>query len=213
LLTIWPTQITKSWSERLVVPLIAFAILGYLPVLPVYYTRWPIFAAANGQCLLFTRSAYQQCGGHAAVRGNVVEDVGLAQRVKKVGLRLRMADGNRLVSCQMYPGGWSQVRAGFAKNILAGHGYSVPFLLLSTVFHWLVFILPWVWLFFGGGEFALGLGLAGVLLRALTAAYSHQRILDALLMPLSVVLMTRIALQSITWHYTGSAAWKGRAIN
>jgi hypothetical protein len=27
------------------------------------------------------------------------------------------------------------------------------------------------------------------------------------------VLMTRIALQSITWHYTGSAAWKGRAIN
>ena len=49
LLTVWPTQITVSWGERLVVPLMAFAILGYLPVLPVHYTRWPAFAAANGQ--------------------------------------------------------------------------------------------------------------------------------------------------------------------
>lgn len=213
LLTIWPTQITETWGERLVVPLMAFAILGYLPVLPVHYTNWQAFAAANGQCLLFTRAAYQEIGGHAPVQDNIIEDVALARQIKKAGLPLRMADGNRLISCQMYPGGWPDVRDGYTKNILAGHEGSVFFLLISTIFHWLVFVFPWVWWPFGGGVFALGLGLTSLLLRALTAAFTHQRLLDALFMPISVVLMTRIAFQSIAWHYKGSGSWKGRPVN
>ena len=212
LLTVWPMQITSSWGERLVVPLMSFAILGYLPVLPVHYTPWSAFAAANGQCLLFTRQTYQEIGGHAAVWENVVEDVALARRVKRVGLRIRMADGNRLVSCRMYPGGWSEVRDGFAKNILAGHGNSALFLLVSTAFHGLIFILPWVWWIFGGDWLVLLLGLIGVLLRALTAVFTHQRIRDALFMPLSVLLMTGIAFRSILWHHRGDAVWKGRPI-
>ena len=225
LLTTWPTQQTYSWGERLVVPLINFAILSYLPIIPVHYTPWRAFAAANGQCLLFSKSAYRKIGGHAAVRDQVVEDVALARRVKrlvrarsndKVAWRryfsssLRMADGNQLVSCRMYPQGWSQVRDGFSKNILGGHGNSIAFLLASTVFHWLVFIVPWVWLFFGGDWWALGLGFTGIMLRGLTAAFTHQRIFDALWMPLSVVLMTDIALHAVIWHYSGTANWKGR---
>jgi chlorobactene glucosyltransferase len=212
LLTVWPSQITESWSERLVVPLIAFVILGYLPVLPVHHAPCSVFAAANGQCLLFTHTAYELSGGHATVREKILEDVALARQVKKMGLRLRMADGNRLVSCHMYPGGWPQVRDGFAKNLLSGHGNNLPFLLISTVFHWLVFVIPWIWWVFGGGWFALILGLTGVLLRGLTAAFSHQRILDALLMPLSVVLMTEIAFRSIAWHFQSRATWKGRSL-
>ena len=236
LLTVWPTQLTTSWGERLVVPLIAFAIMGYLPILPVHYTPWSAFAAANGQCLLFTRSAYQQIGGHAAVRNNVVEDVALSRQVKTIVLpkqsaakskelwhvfgRIRhyfrsplsMSDGNRIVSCQMYPGGWLQARNGFAKNILAGHGNQPVILLVSTIFHWLIFVIPWFWWFAGGSWWALGLGLSGLLLRAITAAFTNQRIFDALLMPLSVVLMTDITLHAIIWHYTGSATWKGRPL-
>jgi chlorobactene glucosyltransferase len=168
LLTVWPTQHTETWAERLVVPLMSFAILCYLPILPVHYTNLPAFAAANGQCLLFRRGAYEQVGGHTAVHHNVIEDVALAKTIKSHGLRLRMADGNRLVSCRMYQN-WPEVRAGFAKNILAGHGGSAPFLLLSTIFHWLVFLFPWVWfaatlnvwpliLGLGGGDFAGGNG-------------------------------------------------------
>jgi chlorobactene glucosyltransferase len=225
LLTTWPTQLTHNWGERLVVPLINFSVLGYLPILLVHYTPWRTFAAANGQCLLFSASAYQKIGGHAAVRDQVVEDVSLARRVKALihtrpggttGWRdalsspLRMADGNWLVRCRMYPQGWPQVRDGFSKNILGGHANSVAFLLASTVFHWLIFIVPWVWLFFGGGWWALGLGVTGIMLRGMTAAFAHQRVLDALWMPLSVVLMTDIALHAISWYYSGKATWKGR---
>ncbi|MCA9982163.1 MAG: glycosyltransferase, partial [Anaerolineales bacterium] len=53
LLTVWPTQLTNSWAEKLVIPLMKFSIISYLPHLAVNHFPWPIFAAANGQCLLF----------------------------------------------------------------------------------------------------------------------------------------------------------------
>jgi chlorobactene glucosyltransferase len=211
LLTVWPTQQTEAWPERLVVPLMAFAIFCYLPILPVHFTNWPAFAAANGQCLLFRRTAYDKVGGHAAVRNNVIEDVALAKAIKSHKLRLRMADGNRLVGCRMYQN-WPEVRAGFAKNILAGHGNSIPFLLLSTLFHWLIFLFPWVWFGVTLDVWPLVLGLVGVLLRGGTAVFTRQRPLDALFMPISVLLMSRIAYQSIQWQRRGTAEWKGRIL-
>ncbi|MCB8969021.1 MAG: glycosyltransferase [Ardenticatenaceae bacterium] len=212
LLTIWPTQLTHTWAERLTVPNIALAILAYLPILPVHFTNWSAFAAANGQCMAFRREAYDAIGGHAAVRDNIVEDVALARRIKQAGRRLRMADGNRLITCRMYDS-WAAVRNGFAKNILAGHGNNVPFLLASTLFHWLVFLFPWIWLAVTGSVWAWVLVLVSVGVRLGTAVFTHQRPLDAILMPISVLLITRIAAQSIWWHYHGGPQWKGRTAN
>ena len=211
MLTVWPTQTTISWGERLVVPLMALAILAYLPVLPVHRTHSPLFAAANGQCLLFRRSAYTAIGGHTAVSDHIVEDVALARLIKNHGLNLRMADGNGLIGCRMYQN-WGEVTGGYAKNILAGHGNSILFLGVSTLFHWLIFIWPWLWVLTGGGVAAVGLGLAGIGLRAVTAVFSRQRWLDALLMPISVGLMTRIAAQSVWWRWRGGGQWKGRTV-
>lgn len=236
LLTVWPTQYTYTWGERLVVPLMALVILAYLPLPLVHHTPWPAFAAANGQCLAFRRRAYQTTGGHAALRNNVLEDVNFARRIKSFGLRLRMVDGAGLVSCRMYQD-WPAVRDGFAKNILAGYGNNVFFLVLAGVFHWLVFLLPWLLLPFmildlpTGGftiydfgltihyssfiiqNFLLSLIGLGICLRILTAAVTRQRLGDALLMPISVLLMTRIAVQSIWWHWRyGGPKWKGRVI-
>ena len=53
---------------------------------------------------------------------------------------------------------------------------------------------------------------AGLAIRALTAAYTRQRVGDALLMPLSVLLMTWIAVQSVWWRWRGQGQWKGRAV-
>ncbi|MCB9008970.1 MAG: glycosyltransferase [Ardenticatenaceae bacterium] len=211
LLAIWPTQQTKSWAERLVVPLLGFVILCYLPILPVHYTRWAAFSAANGQCLLFRRTAYDRIGGHAAVRHNVIEDIALAKQIKRAQLRLRLADANRLVSCRMYQT-WAEVRAGFAKNILAGHGNSLLFLLLSTVFHWLVFVLPWLWFALTLDAWPLILLVGGVLLRLGTAVFTRQRPRDAIFMPISVLLMSWIAIQAIWWRYRGTTEWKGRIL-
>lgn len=217
--TVWPTQITETWGERLVVPLMSMVILAYLPAALVHGTPWPAFAAANGQCLAFRRRAYDAVGGHAAVRSSIVEDIALARLAKQRGFRLRMIDGAGLVTCRMYTS-WAAVRAGYAKNIIAGYGDSVVFLALATVFHWLVFLWPWVWLALGWAFPALEgwptlpllLVALGVGVRGLTAAFTRQRMADALLMPVSVLAMTVIAAQALWWRWHGGPQWKGRTL-
>ena len=211
LLSVWPTQQTVTWGERLTVPLIAMVIMGYLLIVMTHYAPLAIFGAANGQCMLWRRSAYDKIGGHEAVANNVLDDVSQARLVKQADLRLRMADGNGLVQCRMYDS-WPAVRDGFAKNILAGYG-SAAALVLATIFHWVVFLLPYVWLFdvnlrlYGLLAIAMAFGI-----RALSAAATHQRIRDSLLMPVSVLLMTRISVQALRWNVSGGPRWKGRVI-
>ncbi|MFN8530030.1 MAG: glycosyltransferase [Anaerolineae bacterium] len=219
LLTVWSTQTTVTWGERLIVPLMALVILGYLPVLLTNRTRWQSFAAANGQCLAFRRSAYEAIGGHAAVRSAIVEDITFARRVKAKGMRLWMADGAGLIACRMYRN-WRQVRDGYAKNIIAGYG-GVIGLLLGTLFHWIVFLLPPILLLISliqpltplSPYWEAALTVMGIGVRALTAAATHQRVIDALWMPVSALLMTRIAAQALYWQIRfGGPQWKGRTI-
>lgn len=220
LLTVWPTQITQSWGERLTVPLMALAVLAYLPVQLAHDFYHPLAAAANGQCMAFSRSAYVASGGHAAVRGAIVEDVQLARRIKAAGLHLRMADGAGLVQCQMYAGGRAAID-GFTKNILAGHGNRLSLVALSTLFHWSLFLLPWLWLALGWAwplpgwpAWPLLLVAASVTVRGLTAYVTRQRVADALLLPISVLIFTFIAARAVWWrvHY-GGVYWKGRVIH
>ncbi len=218
MLTVWPTQETITWPERLVVSLMALAIVGYLPVVAVNHTSWTPFAAANGQCLMFRRKIYREIGEHRIARNQIVEDVYLARRTKAKGYKLYMVDGQSQVRCRMYHD-WKTVRDGFAKNILAGHGNSLIFLALSTVFHWSLFVFPWLWLIAAlvTGHpliWPLMLVALGVGVRALTAAMTQQRIGDALFMPVSVFLMTLIAWRSVWWHIRlGGPVWKDRTIN
>jgi chlorobactene glucosyltransferase len=220
MLTVWPTQKTLSWAERLVVPLMNFVLLAYLPELCVRFIPWTIFAAANGQCLVFKRSSYQLIGGHQQVRKEIVEDVALARECKRKGQKLVMLLGDGLIGCRMYRN-WDEVRQGFAKNILAGHLNSPAFLLASAIFHWSLFILPWLWLFTGWAVdlgsgwpwFPLVLISLGLGCRALTARTAGNKMRDAILMPVSVCLLTVIAGQSLWWNYRhGGPRWKGRQI-
>ncbi len=217
LLTVWSTQITITWGERLIVPLMAWVILGYLPAPAVHHTPFEALAAANGQCLAFRRAAYDRVGGHEAVRAAIIEDITFARLIKRAGLRLRMADGAGLIACRMYDG-WRAVRDGYAKNIMAGYG-GVIALLLATVFHWLILIVPPVWLALGWiapspwyPALPLALTLLAISIRALTAAITRQRLIDALLLPISALLMTVIAFRAWVWHVRGAPMWKGRAL-
>ncbi len=217
LLTIWPTQISLTWGERLVVPLMALAIQAYLPILAVHHLPWKIFAHAMGQCLLFKRAAYQQIGGHKTIKSAIVDDMAFAYAIKSHKLRLRAAEGNGMIQTRMYHN-WPEVRAGFAKNILAGHGGSLIFLFFSTLFHWWMFVVPWLLALQYSVSDLQSIGipitfaLLGVLTRALTASVTQQRVKDALLMPISVILMTIIAAQAVRWHISGGPQWKGRAL-
>jgi len=219
LLTVWPTQITVTWSERLVVPLMSFILLAYLPIAWAHDARMRAAVAANGQCLLFRRAAYLGINGHHHVRSSVLDDVHLAYAVKQAGYRLRMVDGGGLISCRMYHG-WQSVIEGYTKNILAAHGSSTPGLLVSTLLHLGIFVAPfplllWTWFnaplwvaLWAAVLIALGMGIRG-----LTAHTAGLRVRDALLMPISVLILAAIALHAIWARYRhGGPSWKGHRI-
>lgn len=220
LLTIWPTQITQSWIERLTVPLMAMAVMSYLPLWLAHDFYHPLAAAANGQCMVFQRLAYAAIGGHTAVRNAIVEDVQLAQKIKAAGLHLRMADGAGMVLCHMYEGAQAALD-GYTKNILAGHANHIGLLALSTFFHWSLFLLPWFWFLFGQAWplpgwpwWPLVLMVTGVAVRGLTAHATRQRVGDALTLPISVLIFTAIAARALWWRLRyGGVIWKGRLIH
>ncbi|MCA9946808.1 MAG: hypothetical protein KC449_25180, partial [Anaerolineales bacterium] len=54
--------------------------------------------------------------------------------------------------------------------------------------------------------------VGGVLLRLGTAVFTRQRPRDAIFMPISVLLMSWIAIQAIWWRYRGTTEWKGRIL-
>lgn len=212
LLTVWPTQETVTWSERLVIPLMGFSILAYLPALAVHHSPWPVFAAAIGQCLLFRRAAYDEIGGHAAIKSAILDDMAFAYAIKRHNLRLRCAEAAGFIVTRMYQN-WAQVRDGYAKNIIAGHGDSLAFLAFSTIFHCWMFIAPWLWATLSGGQLLpILFTLLGVSTRLLAAKFTGQRLRDAFLMPVSVILMTIIALRAVQWRLIGGGQWKGREI-
>ncbi len=81
---------------------------------------------ANGQFMLFTRAAYDEVGGHEAVRGRVAEDLALAQLLFERGKRTMVALGLNLLSTRMY-GSLGEIVRGWMKNIYAGGLDAAPF--------------------------------------------------------------------------------------
>jgi chlorobactene glucosyltransferase len=94
----------------------------------------PVKAIANGQYILVSRAAYDALGGHAALAGEIVEDVAFARRLKEDGrFRYLLLGGHELASVRMYrslPEIWS----GFTKNIYFGAGGDLRALAGAVVF-------------------------------------------------------------------------------
>ena len=110
-----PRQIVRGLVQRALMPLV-FADLAATYAPAKVNDPASRVAAANGQFLLVRREVYDKIGGHAAVKGAVLEDVELAALVKrrKLGLRFRYAP--EAVAARMYRSFGAMVE-GWTKNL------------------------------------------------------------------------------------------------
>ena len=115
LVSLLPELRCETFWEEVVQPLGGITLMQSFP-LHLVHTRLSRLAFANGQSILIRRSAYEQAGGHQAVRDRFVEDIGLARRVKDLGFAIRVAlIREQLVTCRMYSSlgqlvrGWSRI--------------------------------------------------------------------------------------------------------
>jgi cellulose synthase/poly-beta-1,6-N-acetylglucosamine synthase-like glycosyltransferase len=115
LLSLTSRQLTGSLWERVIQPVVFGLLDQWFPLTRVSDPASPV-AAANGIFILVARDVYEAVGGHRAVAGEVLEDVGLARRVKATGARIAFVDGADLVAARMYTS-LGEIRRGWTKNL------------------------------------------------------------------------------------------------
>jgi chlorobactene glucosyltransferase len=218
LLTGIPYEETVTWAEKLVLPVLPWAILSFLPLGLAYRWRRPSFTAANGQFMLFRRESYDSIGGHAMVRDSVVDDMALVRLVAKQGMKWRLFDMTDLIRCRMYRSA-REVFDGLSKNLFGIFGYRlVPFL----------FVWIWLGVVFFGPLVVLGLAAFGVVTSAFSVVAAGCAVLlglvlwgmantkfrfgwwVSLLYPATVMLSIAIAFRSLVLVASRQARWKGR---
>lgn len=212
----FPRQETASPLECLLLPLIHFVLLSYLPLAGMRALSMPGFAVGCGQFLMVRREAYRTSGGHAAIRATMHDGLLLPHLFRRHGLRTDIADLTHLATCRMYHNA-SEVWRGLEKN--ATEGMAMP-----------IRILPFTFLLFCGQILPLLLaisvviapasyshGARSLILAALAASFVprllsvwkyRQSLYSALVHPLGVgvllvlqwyALLRKIAGQQVTW--------------
>lgn len=220
LLTAFPRQEVISWGERLVVPVISWAIFTLVPLRLASRWRRPEFSITIGQLMLFRKSAFDATGGCEVVRQEVVDDVALGRRIIAGGYRWGLLDGTAEVTCRMYQGFWEAVE-GFTKNAFAFFDCRVFPCLLVCLWIGLAFLEPPLALFsrYLGApltRFPTNLAIVAVVQSLILWHVAFRRlrlpIYLAVLYPISLTLFILIILRSMVFTMTGQARWKGRSL-
>jgi glycosyltransferase involved in cell wall biosynthesis len=215
----FPRQETGTWMEWLLLPLIHFVLLGFLPMDRMRKGTDPAFAAGCGQFLMVERGAYFAAGGHAEIKATMHDGLLLPKLLRQHGFRTDLADLTALARCRMYRNA-GQVWQGLAKNATEGiaapvrilpislvlaMGQIVPYLLLAAILlgrqvapEVLVFVLV-----------AVG---SAWLPRVLAAIRFRQDWRGAVLHPVGIAVLLAIQWYSLGRKLMGGAvSWKTRA--
>jgi hypothetical protein len=71
-------------------------------------------AFANGQYMMFRRTAYQAVGGHAGVKDELLEDLALSRKIADAGRPAGLFFADGMLTCRMYES-WEQFRSGWKR--------------------------------------------------------------------------------------------------
>jgi glycosyltransferase involved in cell wall biosynthesis len=212
-----PEQETRTWWEMAVIPRI-YSELERLYAFAEINRPVTLAAAANGQFILIRRTVYEALGGHAALAGEILEDVALARAAKRAGFRLHFTSGAGRVRTRMYRS-LAAMWEGWTKNLfLLYHASGAGFSLGERKLGRLPIALARIaWLDLAPVVFALAWPPAWLLVAARHVHYawrlrkSNSGAWSALLLiPGSAITLALLA-NSVWRHTSGQRiAWKGR---
>jgi GT2 family glycosyltransferase len=205
-----PTPILRTAGEA--------ALLGFMQVMGLLAVRpWRVADATAkrdaigiGAFNLLRTSAYLSLGGFEALRMQIVEDVTLARRVKRMGMRQRMAVAPGMVTLHWAAGAMGVVKV-MTKNMFAVFAFR-PLVLLGACLGLMLFWLwPLVGLCYPGTRLPAVLTLA-----AIVALYGQARRLGGISVwtafgfPFSVALFVYSMLRSMVVVLSArGVTWRG----
>lgn len=214
LLTLLPRLVAVGFWEGVLMPNLC-AVLYLGPGFLMNRDDFRRGAVGGGSGNLVSRRAYEAVGGHAALKNSIIDDIGLATRVRRAGFRVRAASAFDRVSVRMYRG-FGEIVEGFTKNV----GFVLPRSAMVAVAVFLscgLTLFPYGVLLFGRsarGAVALSLVAIGslVLARILVARLVQMAVWSAFFHPLMIAVWGGIGLRSV-WRrsVTGRVEWRGRS--
>lgn len=214
----FPRQETGTLLEKLVIPLINWLLVCYLPIGRMRSSLRPSLGVGCGQWFMTSRDAYEKVGGHAAVKSSLHDGIKLPRAYRAAGMMTDICDATDVAVCRMYRSA-GQVWNGLAKNAREGMG-SPALIGVWTVLlfggHVLPFLLvrlPWHWsppLFFDAIP-VVAVSLS-YLSRFGCAALYRGSWLGAALHPVGVSVLLAIQWYALARRLIGRpVGWKGRA--
>jgi glycosyltransferase involved in cell wall biosynthesis len=218
----FPRQLTGSFLEWLLLPLIQFVLLGFLPLGRSRRDGAPGLAAGCGQLFVTRREAYARAGGHAAIKSSLHDGIKLPRAYRRAGLKTDVFDASDIASCRMYTRS-REVWNGLSKNATEGIGSPAT-------------ILPFTLLLAGGQVLPVALAALGLatahsgwplwcmilawaaaalvfLPRLVEAVRFRQPVSSACAQPLAVVVFLVIQWVSLARRQLGlQTQWRGRPL-
>ncbi|RLA94172.1 MAG: hypothetical protein DRG25_03060 [Deltaproteobacteria bacterium] len=224
LLTLVPELECKTFWEKVVLPILGFFIINRFTLKNINNPSSKITSVV-GPFLFFKRQTYEEIGGHEGIKGEIVEDLVLAQTIKKKGYRLSYMLGMELFSLREYAN-FQEIWEGFSKNFFAGMNQNVMmavaciFLMLSVLVlpPLLVLLSLGYLLFFGWDKFAILYLILGIIpyfitivVRRILKIYAKLDNTYAFLQPLGALVLISILINSIIKvSFCKGVSWKGR---
>ncbi|OGO43603.1 MAG: hypothetical protein A2Z05_06415 [Chloroflexi bacterium RBG_16_60_22] len=145
LLSGFPRQLAGSFPQKVVIPVLYFIILSWMPLWWLHRSRQPKTSLAIGQFLLFPRDAYWRIGGHRAVKSRILEDVWLGIEITRSGGRHMAVDLSPVVACNMYRS-FGAMWEGFIKWCYSVAAMSRLGLFALIAAGYIFFLAPFYWL-------------------------------------------------------------------
>lgn len=219
LLSGFPRQLADSLAQKIIMPVLYFIILGWLPLWWLQLFKKPKPSMAIGQFFLFPRDEYWRIGGHKVVQSKIVEDVWMGIEVTRHGGRHISVDLSNAVSCNMYRNigdAWH----GLGKSIysvVAMAPVGIAGLILAACFF---YIAPFFWLwngFVANPEPLLWRGIVALqivvilLMRWLVDSRFREPAVSIFFHPLGILFyLVNVIYCTARWLVGAGVTWKER---
>jgi cellulose synthase/poly-beta-1,6-N-acetylglucosamine synthase-like glycosyltransferase len=224
-ITLIPQFEASSFWERVMIPTWAWVLLIFTLVYRISNPKTQ-GAVGIGGFFLMRRTVLERVGGYEALKDEVLEDVRLAEMMKRAGARLFTEYAPDLVSTRMYRN-FGEMWECSTKNWFSGMKFSLPFALSGVCFMYLISVVPPLIALAAAIGIAAGVSaelwrlfipaalswLLQVLVLAMVSMRSEVYPAYALTAPLGLGLLYAMLFDSSMRITTGKGVtWKGRKL-
>lgn len=115
----FPMQETGTLAEKMLIPLMYYVLLCYLPIDRMRASLGVGLAAGCGQLFFANRQVYMSVGGHSSIRASRHDGIQLPRAFRRAGHATDIFDATDIARCRMYTSA-VQVCNGLLKNATEG---------------------------------------------------------------------------------------------